>query len=93
MASITEVAERFFEACETGKGWDACKEYCRSDATFSAQAEALAGIISRRFQAAIIENELFGAGALDENVAIIGAIAGFGENAGGVTAVEGEIGI
>jgi predicted ester cyclase len=44
MASITEVAERFFEACETGKGWDACKEYCRSDATFSAQAEALGAI-------------------------------------------------
>ena len=44
MASITEVAERFFEDCETGKGWEACKEYCRSDATFSAQAGALAEI-------------------------------------------------
>ncbi len=44
MASITGIAENFFEACETGKGWDACKEYCKSDATFSAQAEPLADI-------------------------------------------------
>lgn len=44
MGSITEVARRFFEACETGKGWDVCKEYCTSDATFSAQAEPLAEI-------------------------------------------------
>ena len=41
---MTEVAERFFEACETGKGWDVCKEYCRPDAGFSAQAGALAEI-------------------------------------------------
>jgi predicted ester cyclase len=44
MESIRQVAEKFFEACETGKGWDVCKEYCRSDATFSAQAAALAEI-------------------------------------------------
>ena len=44
MTSITEVAENFFEACETGKGWDICKEHCRPDATFSAQSEALAEI-------------------------------------------------
>ena len=44
MASIKEVAERFFEDCETGKGWEACKAYCTSDATFSAQAGALAEI-------------------------------------------------
>ena len=42
MAAITGIAEKFFEACETGKGWDACKEYCMSDATFSAQSEPLA---------------------------------------------------
>lgn len=44
MTSITQVAEQFFEACETGKGWDACKAYCTADATFSAQAGALAEI-------------------------------------------------
>lgn len=39
--SITRVAEAFFEACETGKGWNACKQYCKPEATFSAQAEPL----------------------------------------------------
>jgi len=42
MTSITAVAKKFFEACETGKGWQTCKEYCKADATFSAQAEPLA---------------------------------------------------
>lgn len=41
MTSITTVAEAFFEACETGKGWDACSEYCSPSATFAAQAEPL----------------------------------------------------
>ena len=41
MTSIASLAEAFFEACETGKGWDACSRYCSSDATFSAQAEPL----------------------------------------------------
>jgi predicted ester cyclase len=44
MNAIAEVAQKFFEACETGKGWDVCKEYCTPDATFSAQSDALAGI-------------------------------------------------
>ncbi len=44
MSSIKETAERFFDACETGKGWEACREYCDPQATFSAQAEALAGV-------------------------------------------------
>ena len=41
MSSITEIAHTFFEACETGKGWEGCSEYCTADATFSAQAEPL----------------------------------------------------
>jgi len=44
MPSITEVAAKFFEACEKGKGWEACKAYCKADATFSAQAEPLADV-------------------------------------------------
>jgi predicted ester cyclase len=44
MSSIRETAERFFDACETGKGWDVCKQYCHPGATFSAQAGALAGV-------------------------------------------------
>lgn len=44
MASISESAKAFFAACETGKGWEACSPYCRSDATFTAQAEPLEGM-------------------------------------------------
>ena len=44
MASIKQVAMQFFEACETGKGWEGCKAYCKPDATFSAQAEPLADV-------------------------------------------------
>jgi len=44
MASIAEIAAKFFEACETGKGWDGCKVYCKPNATFSAQAEPLANV-------------------------------------------------
>jgi predicted ester cyclase len=44
MASITDTAAKFFEACETGKGWDGCKAYCKPTATFSAQAEPLADV-------------------------------------------------
>ena len=41
---IKETAKRFFEACETGKGWETCRQYCHPQATFSAQAAALAGV-------------------------------------------------
>lgn len=44
MTAMKETAERFFDACETGKGWEACKTYCHPDATFSAQADALADV-------------------------------------------------
>ena len=40
MASMTDTARAFFDACETGKGWDACKAYCKPDATFAAQVRA-----------------------------------------------------
>lgn len=42
--SITAVAEHFFAACETGKGWEVCSAYCKPDASFSAQAEPLLGV-------------------------------------------------
>jgi len=31
----------FFDACETGKGWEVCKQYCTPDATFSSQNDPL----------------------------------------------------
>ena len=44
MSLIKEKAEQFFDACETGKGWETCRQYCHPQATFSAQADALAGV-------------------------------------------------
>ncbi len=44
MATITGIATSFFEACETGKGWETCQTWCTPDATFAAQAEPLADI-------------------------------------------------
>ena len=44
MSSIKETAEKFFEACDKGKGWEGCQQYCQPQATFSAQADALAGV-------------------------------------------------
>jgi predicted ester cyclase len=44
MSSISAVAKEFFVACESGKGWNVCKTCCAPNATFSAQAEPLAGI-------------------------------------------------
>ena len=42
--SIKETASKFVEACDTGKGWDVCKQWCHDGATFSCQADALADI-------------------------------------------------
>jgi predicted ester cyclase len=42
MTGIGQIARSFFEACEAGKGWEICREYCKPDASFTAQAEPLA---------------------------------------------------
>ena len=39
-----EKAMEFFRTCEEGKGWQACKEYCTTNASFSSQAEPLKDI-------------------------------------------------
>lgn len=44
MDSIKDTATKFFDACESGKGWAGCQQYCQSNATFSAQADALTGV-------------------------------------------------
>ena len=44
MSNTLETAMKFFDACETGKGWEACKSYCHSGSTFSAQSGAIADI-------------------------------------------------
>ena len=44
MSAMMQQAEQFFHACETGKGWEVCRGFCHPDATFSAQAGALADV-------------------------------------------------
>ena len=44
MSDISSRAKLFFEACETGKGWEGCKPYCHPNASFSSQTGALSGI-------------------------------------------------
>ncbi len=40
--NIEQTARDFFEACETGGGWEACTEHCVEGAAFACQADALA---------------------------------------------------
>ena len=42
--TITDTARDFFDACETGKGWQVCRQWCQDGATFSAQSEPIAEI-------------------------------------------------
>ncbi len=44
MSTIKDTARQFFDACETGKGWDVCRTYCHQEASFSAQAGTLANV-------------------------------------------------
>ena len=44
MSTILSPARQLFDACETGKGWDACKDLCHPGATFSSQTGVLADI-------------------------------------------------
>jgi len=44
MTQMTNTAMAFFEACESGKGWEGCAPYCTADATFAAQSEPLAEV-------------------------------------------------
>lgn len=40
--TLEKTARNFFEACETGGGWEACKGFCHDSASFACQADALA---------------------------------------------------
>ncbi|MEM6306149.1 MAG: ester cyclase [Pseudomonadota bacterium] len=44
MSDMMQTAQDFFEACETGKGWEGCKDFCAADASFAAQSGAIADI-------------------------------------------------
>lgn len=43
-ARLSDTAQALFDACEKGRGWEACKQYCTPDAEFKIQAvDALPG--------------------------------------------------
>lgn len=44
MSTLKETARKFFDACESGKGWEGCKAFCHAEASFAAQADALADV-------------------------------------------------
>jgi predicted ester cyclase len=48
MTTITDTAHAFFAACESGKGWDGCRDFCTPNASFIAQSEPLASIRTLR---------------------------------------------
>ena len=44
MSSIKQTAAQFVDACDSGRGWEACRQFCHDDATFAVQADALADV-------------------------------------------------
>jgi predicted ester cyclase len=44
MTDIATIAKNFFDACETGGGWETCHAWCTPDASFAAQSEPLAAV-------------------------------------------------
>ena len=102
MSAILEPARQFFEACETGQGWDACKAYCASDATFSAQAGALADVSTLEGYCEWMKNLLtpipdgryelkfFAADEADETVAAVAVFHGTQTGPGGPVPPTGK---
>ncbi len=95
MSVILEPARAFFHACETGQGWGSCNSYCHPDATFAAQAGALADITTLEgytewmkglFPAvpdAHYELKFFAADATDTSVAAVAVFHGTNTGEGG----------
>jgi len=100
--AITDIAAKFFEACETGKGWEGCKVYCRAGATFSSQAEPLAEIKSLEgycnWMQAILgvlpdgryEIKAFATDEARQSVVAYGVFSGTHTGTGGPTAPTGK---
>lgn len=40
--SITDTARDFVDACDSGKGWAVCKQWCHDGASFSCQSDVFA---------------------------------------------------
>lgn len=102
MSANVKPAKEFFEACETGKGWDACKKHCHADATFSAQAHALEGIatlagycdwmqgISATMPDCSYDLRFFGADETGDTVAAIAVFKGTHTGEGGPVPPTGK---
>jgi predicted ester cyclase len=95
MSAILDPAKKFFEACETGKGWDVCKAYCHSDATFAAQTTALSDVSTLEAYCEWMQNlftpipdghyelKFFGADDADESVTAVAVFLGTQTGPGG----------
>jgi predicted ester cyclase len=46
MSSIKEIAAQFVDACDSGRGWETCRQFCHERATFAVQADALADVVT-----------------------------------------------
>jgi steroid delta-isomerase-like uncharacterized protein len=102
MTSIRVTAERFFDACDTEKGWQACEQYCHPGATFSAQADSLDGMetleayvefMAGLFEAlpdGIPEVRSFAADETRKNVAAFGVFHGTHTGEGGPVPPTGK---
>jgi len=98
MSAMKDTAADFFDACETGKGWEACKNFCHPDASFSGQndtfkeiesieayTEAMKGLLAGPLPNASYEIRSF---AVDEER---GHVCGYGVFKGNHTGEGGPI--
>jgi predicted ester cyclase len=102
MSTIRDTAERFFDACETGKGWAGCAPYCHEGATFEGQTDALAGIETLEAYTEWMKNLLtplpdgvaevksFAVDDARNNVAVYGVFRGTHTGDGGPVAPTGK---
>lgn len=102
MSAILGSARRFFEACETGQGWDGCKAYCIPDATFSCQADALSEVSTLEGYCEWMKNlftpvpdghyelKFFAADEADESVAAFAVFHGTQTGPGGPVSPTGK---
>jgi predicted ester cyclase len=102
MSTIRDTAERFFDACETGKGWDGCAPYCHAGATFTSQTDALAEIETLEGYTEWMKNLLtplpdgvaevksFAVDDARNNVAVYGVFRGTHTGEGGPVAPTGK---
>lgn len=102
MSSITDIAHQFFQACESGEGWQGCRQFCAPAATFSSQASPLAAMRTleeytnwmQGLMALIpdgrYEIKSFATDAERSNVAAYGVFAGTHTGAGGPVPPTGK---